>query len=457
MTVTSRQRRRYRAATALRYGPVMDRDGSRSVEADSLLPWLGVAAALATIGGRFSRRAAMRGGLAMAVVTGTAALVARAGRIAVPRRTAGAVAFAMGAAMELPVLALPLGGAAACSAAFAVRRRRLQLVGVVASSASGAAVALATRRLWPLAPHEAADLSTALTHVDQEPSPDGQGLCVVINDRAGPSLAGSPAEELHAALPAAQIIAVDETTDLSTALERAAASSLALGVAGGDGTINAGAEVAAGAGKPLVVVPTGTLNHFARDLGLITVTDAATAVRHGQAVAVDIATIDGRPFLNTASFGSYVDLVDARQRLESKIGKWPALLAAVPRVLRASELLDVELDGVRRRVWMVFIGNCRYEPDGFSPSWRPRLDDGRLDIRVVDGSASWSRTRLGLALLSGTLGRCRAYEQWSATELEVGSLQGPLRLARDGEVFDGAERFTVTKCDRPLVVYVPYR
>ncbi|MDP9420862.1 MAG: hypothetical protein M3P53_12085, partial [Actinomycetota bacterium] len=262
--------------------------------------------------------------------------------------------------------------AAAWSAAFAVRRRRLQLVAVVAWSASGGAAALLTRRVWPLAPHEAADLSTALTRVYQEPSPDGQGLCVVINDRAGPPLAGSPAEELRSALPEAQIIVVDDATDFGTALERATASSLALGVAGGDGSINAGAEAAAAAGKPLVVVPAGTLNHFARDLGLISVADAVTAVHHGQAVAIDIATIDGRAFLNTASFGSYVDLVDARQRLESTIGKWPAMLVALARVLRSSELVDVELDGVRRRVWMVFIGNCRYEPDGFCPSWHPR-------------------------------------------------------------------------------------
>ncbi len=399
----------------------------------------------------------MRGAVAMAAVSATGALAARVGCIGVPRRAAGAVAFATGAAMELPALALPLGGAAAWSAAFAVRRRRLQLVAVVAWSASGGAAALLTRRVWPLAPHEAADLSTALTRVDQEPSPDGQGLCVVINDRAGPSLAGSPAEELRGVLPEAQIIVVDDATDFGTALERATVSSLALGVAGGDGSINAGAEAAAAAGKPLVVVPAGTLNHFARDLGLISVADAVTAVRHGQAVAIDIATIDGRAFLNTASFGSYVDLVDARQRLESTIGKWPAMLVALARVLRSSELVDVELDGVRRRVWMVFIGNCRYEPDGFCPSWRPRLDDGRLDIRVVDGSAPWSRVRLGLALLTGTLGRCRAYEQWSATELEVRSLQGPLRLARDGETFDGAERFRVTKCEQRLAVYVPYR
>lgn len=405
----------------------------------------------------------MRGALAAAAVRAGAEVVtagAGAELAASPgpgaRRAAVAAALATGAAMELPVLAFPLGGATLWPAYVAGFRRSVPWPRVVAALASGVVVALATRRSWPLAPHDAADLSPALTKLGQEPSPEGRGLCVVVNETAGPSLAGSPVEELRQGLPGAEIVEVDEGTDLAAALEQAAASTLALGVAGGDGSINAAAEVAAATAKPLVVIPAGTLNHLARDLGLLSVADAVAAVRAGQTVAIDLATIADRVFLNTASFGSYVDLVDARERLESTIGKWPAVLVALVRVLRSSEPVEVELDGRRRRIWMVFIGNCRYEPDGFSPSWRPRLDDGRLDIRVVDGSAPWSRARLGLALITGTLGRCRAYEQWTATELTVRSLQGPLRLARDGETFDGDERFSVTKWGKPLAVYVPY-
>ncbi len=359
--------------------------------------------------------------------------------------------------MELPKLAVPLGGATLLPAGLAVWHHRMHPVAVGAALASGAGAGLLTRRLWPVAPHEAADLSTALTRVGQEPSPEGRGLRVVVNQRAGPALSGQPGEVLQASLPEVEIIEVDDATDLATALERATQGSLAIGVAGGDGSINAGAEVAAAKGMPLVVIPAGTLNHLARDLGLISVEDAVEAVRRGQTVAIDLASIDGRAFLNTASFGGYVDLVDARERLESTIGKWPAVIIALGRVLRTSTPVEVEIDGRKRRIWMVFIGNCRYQPAGFTPSWRPRLDDGQLDIRIVDGSAPWSRARLVLALVTGTLGRCRAYEQRTATSIEVVSLQGPLRLARDGETFDGSERFTVCKRAEPLAVYVPYR
>ncbi len=62
----------------------------------------------------------------------------------------------------------------------------------------------------------------------------------------------------------------------------AAAAARVLGVAGGDGTINAAAEVALAADLPLLVIPGGTLNHFARDVGLGSVQDAVDALRQGR-------------------------------------------------------------------------------------------------------------------------------------------------------------------------------
>jgi undecaprenyl-diphosphatase len=226
-------------------------------------------------------------------------------------------------------------------------------------------------------------------------------------------------------------------------------------VAGGDGSINAAAEVAAEHRVPLLVVPAGTLNHFAIALGVKSVADAARAVSEGQAVAVDRAIIDGHGFVNTASIGSYVELVDAREKLEHKIGKWPAVAVSLWTVLRGATPVEVEIDGERRSVWMVFIGNCRYDPPGFAPSWRPCLDDGQLDIRIVDGSHPWSRARLLASVLTGRLAACGAYEQRYTREVHVKSLEGELRLARDGETFDGPEEFTIAKTDEPLLVYVP--
>src|SRR4029450_4022902 len=203
-------------------------------------------------------------------------------------------------------------------------------------------------------------------------------------------------------------------------------------VAGGDGSINTAAGVALRHGLPLVVVPAGTLNHLARDLGVETLDDAVEAVRQGSAAEIDVGWIRDRAFLNTASFGGYVELVDAREALESRIGKWPAMAVALARVLRHGEPVEGTLAGDRRLLWIVFVGNCRYLPEGMAPTWRERLDDGHLDVRVVDASHPFSRTRLGLGGLPGTLRRSQVFETWQATELHVRSTDGPLRLARDG-------------------------
>jgi undecaprenyl-diphosphatase len=72
---------------------------------------------------------------------------------------------------------------------------------------------------------------------------------------------------------------------------------------------------------------------------------------------------------------------------------------------------------------------------------------------VLDAAMPFARLRLLAGVLTGTLGRSRAYEQRTARTVRVRSLQGPLRLARDGEVFDGPEEFEVTKADEPLRVY----
>ena len=444
--------------------------------ADNSKLWLAVAAALGVSGGRFRRRAALRGlfaaGLASAAANGPLKLAVRRRRPApagltahlplFPKpstssfpsgHTASGFAFAVGAGQEVPALAGPLLGVAGLVGYSRLRSGAHHPSDVAAGVALGAGAALLTRRLWPVAPHEPAQVRTALEPADVEPSHQGGGLVVVVNTSAGSS--ERAAEELRAELPEAEIVELAEGDDLEAALQDAGRRGCTIGVAGGDGSVNTAAAIAAETRKPLFVVPGGTLNHFAYALGLESIADAARAVRDGRAVSVDRAVIDGHTFVNTASIGNYVDLVDAREKLEDRIGKWPAVAVALVNVLRHTEPVELEIDGERRKVWMIFIGNCKYQPSGFAPSWRERLDDGQLDIRIVDGTRPWSRARLLLSVMTGRLARCGAYEQRYARSMTVKSLEGRLRLARDGETFDGPEEFTIAKADDPLLVYVP--
>ncbi len=376
-------------------------------------------------------------------------------------REAAAAAAASGAAQERPAAGVAGGLAvAAIWLAGGGAPAGISTRGRAARVAAGAMVGLATRWVWPVAPKEPAAVRPHRSWTGLAASADGAGVAIVVNAGAGAGQAGSGdlGAELRAALPAAEVVVLDDPSGLPDELARLATDGArALGIAGGDGSINTAAEVAGHHHLPLLVVPAGTLNHLARDLGVESVDDAVQAVRAGTAVEIDVARIAGRPFLNTASFGSYVEIVDAREELEAQIGKWPALAVAVARVLRRGHPVAVEIDGEPYRLWAAFVGNCGYHPAGMAPTWRERLDDGRLDVRVADAGHPFSRTRLVLAVLTGRLHRSPVFRTWHTTTLSVRSLDGPLRLARDGETFDGAEHVEITKGGDRLAVYTPRR
>ncbi|HUG75807.1 MAG TPA: phosphatase PAP2 family protein [Acidimicrobiia bacterium] len=467
---------------ARKHWPIGDRllPGLSRAANNSFL-WKAIAIAIGLAGGRFDRRAALRGmvsiALASALTNIPGKLISRRTRpdlevVPVVRRlarlpsstsfpsghAASAFAFATGAAIERPVLAPILFPLAAVVAYSRVYTGVHYPSDVVAGAALGAGFAAATRRWWPVASDEPAEAGANTTRLEDRPGSSGQGLVVIVNPNAGGALDSEPAELIADGLPEAEIIEPDEAEDLGEILEKAAAGSAVLGIAGGDGSVNAAAAVAHRYGEPLVIFPAGTLNHFARDLGLEDFDDTIQAVKQGHTVAVDMAMIDGQGFVNAASFGSYVDLVDARERLEKRIGKWPAVLFASIVLMWRGRPVSVEIDGRRERVWMVFIGNCVYEPGGLAPHWRENLDDGQLDIRLVDGSRPFARLRLAWALLTGTLGRSPVYRTYQTSgPVRVRSLQGrPLRLARDGETFNAsAEEFTIEKAAEPLIVFVP--
>jgi diacylglycerol kinase family enzyme len=135
-----------------------------------------------------------------------------------------------------------------------------------------------------------------------------------------------------------------------------------LGVAGGDGTVSTVAAVAADAGLPLVVVPAGTRNHFARDLGLDIRDPAAAllALRDGEPMRVDLGIVAGRPFVNNVSFGMYADaLLDPRYR-EAKA---QALASVAGPYLEGRQWVDAGVDtpeGTIERPQVVLVSNNPY-------------------------------------------------------------------------------------------------
>jgi diacylglycerol kinase family enzyme/membrane-associated phospholipid phosphatase len=434
--------------------------------ADNSQVWLVVAAGLATLAGSDGRRAAGRGLCALVstslLVNGPAKVLAGRARPAltpvpelrrlrvVPASTsfpsghaASAFAFATAVAREQPRLRWPLMTLAGAVAYSRVYTGVHYPGDVVIGGLLGAAIARAVTGRAGGA-HPPRPRATG-REVDQEApvAPDGTGLVLVANVAAGNALGPEPHDRLRAALPEARTLEAEEGEDLPNALLRAANQARALGVAGGDGSASAAAEVAGERGLPLLVVAGGTLNHLAGDLGMEPVDAAVDAVREGRMIRMGLGEIDGRPFVNAASFGLYPALVAAREQLETRIGKWPAALWCGLRLLASEVPTELLVDGRRRRVWLLWVGNGRFLDEGIAPHRRARLDDGVLDVRTVGAELPWARTRLAVALLTGRLARSPVYERRTATEVHVRSLQGPLQLAKDGETWTGPTRVVV--------------
>ena len=316
---------------------------------------------------------------------------------------------------------------------------------VLAGTAIGAAAGLAALRWWPLRPARPA---VAIRPPRKAPvSVAWEGLALIVNTSAG-----TASTRLAADLPEATVIETD-AGDLAARLRLAAASARILGVAGGDGTVSAAAAVALETSLPLLVIPAGTFNHFAADLGVESARDALAALRDGEAVQVDLGLVGDRPFVNTSSTGVYVDLVNARRQLEGVLGKRLAEVVALIGVLRRGRPHELVLDGRRRRLWLYFAGNCRYVPHGTAPAYRPDLADGCLDIRVAEATVL-ARSRLVAAVLTGTLGRSRVYRSWRASSVDVRAADGqPIWLSTDGEVAAAESGFVHGKHPHALVVY----
>lgn len=456
-----------------------------STAANHSLLWFAVAAVLGSRRGS-SRKAALRGVASIALASGTANAVLKP---LLPRRrpaaselpayqtlpdpptsssfpsghAASAAAFATAVAMESPKLGLAVAPLAATVAYSRVHVGVHWASDVLVGAAVGSGVALLTRRWWGVRQIDEARARP----LDAVPAlPQGEGLVLLSNQRSGDP-DHDPAEELESAFPHAVVVRAVRGRDLGEQLDDAVAAAgprvRAVGVAGGDGTVATAAAVAGRRRLPLVVVPTGTLNHFARDVGVYDLQEAVDATTRGEAVAVDLALVEVHPargddvlrtrcFLNTASLGSYPDLVRLRERWQPRVGKWPAFAAALVVVLRHAEPVDVRIEGRWMKVWFLFVGNGPYTPRGFVPAWRPTLDSGLLDVRWLRADIRFSRLRAVAGLLLGALGHSRVYGQREVPEFDV-ELTEPGMLATDGEVVEESGRYTFRVAKEPIEVY----
>ena len=185
----------------------------------------------------------------------------------------------------------------------------------------------------------------------------------------------------------------------------------ALGVAGGDGTLAAGAEIALERDLPFACIPYGTKNHFARDLGLDRrgALDALAAF-HGEERRIDVGRANGRLFLNNVSLGIYARLVHRREGHRGRREAFARLRAwLIPLTHRTP--LGITIDGEPAETRLVLVANNAYALELLTIGARERLDEGLLHVYVLR----------------------RGIEERTGTRFVVDAAVGPLTAAVDGE------------------------
>jgi diacylglycerol kinase family enzyme len=215
----------------------------------------------------------------------------------------------------------------------------------------------------------------------------------------------------------------------------------AIVAAGGDGTVSAVAAALAGTGTPLGVIPTGTLNHFAKDLNIpLDLAGAARVIAARHIRCVDVAELNGRTFINNSSIGIYPQIVGSRERQRERLGrgKWISMLLACISVFRRYPTvrvrIGVEDKTVLRTTPFVFVGNNRYEMQMKTLGQRERLDGGELSLYFANRDGRFALLWLALRAVLGRLEQSKDFESMAVREVWIESAKRDLRVAMDGEV-----------------------
>ena len=271
-------------------------------------------------------------------------------------------------------------------------------------------------------------------------------IIVIVNATAGTGLPGDWAGQLQEKFVTAGLQAHVHVVQSGSEIEPTVANAVKEGAqmvvaGGGDGTVSAVASGLVGTGVTLGVLPMGTLNHFAKDLGIPLDQDEAIAViAAGHVLDVDAGQVNDRIFINNSSLGLYPDIVREREKRQHRLGhgKWRALLAASIGAARRYPVVTVaiEVEGktLLRRTPFVFIGNNEYTMEGFEIGAREALDRGTLSLYLTHRMGRFGLLQLALMALFKRLQQARDFDMLTATGFVVRTGHKRLRVATDGEV-----------------------
>ena len=290
----------------------------------------------------------------------------------------------------------------------------------------------------------------------------------VLINRDGGTASADPgiADKVAAAFAAAGLDAKISLIDGKDCEKRCAAlvkkGAKLIVVGGGDGTISAAATALAGSKAALGIIPLGTLNHFARDLGIpADLDEAAALIATGKARGIDVAEMSGRIFINNSAIGLYPLMVLDRDLQQKRLGRSKRLamiIASVRTLARfARQRLTLTVNDQRASIEtpMLFVGNNDYRIALGGAGQRESVEDGQLCVMVMRHN---SRRGLLAASLRALIGRSREDDMVrldGVERLRVASGRRQISVSLDGEVVSAAPPLDFRIRKRALRVIAP--
>lgn len=313
------------------------------------------------------------------------------------------------------------------------------------------------------------DRSDEAETVEQRFDLAGARVCVIANTGSGRKAAAAIAERLQQRLSGCvaelSVRRIEKGGDLAQAAREAVAQGYGLIVAtGGDGTQAAVASAVAGSGAAMVVIPGGTFNYFARDLGSGETVEAALKIFDAPCLRrVHVGEMNGMLFLNNVSFGAYPEILKRRESIYRRWGRsriaayWSAVAALW--TLRHPLRLTVRADGTERQFTtaLAFVAKSAYQLELFGLEGAEAVRKGQLALLVARAQRPAPLIRSALRLAMGKSARYEDFDLIAAEEMELETLPRHEYVAHDGEKTWMDSPFHVRVRRHDLAVLVPGR